>query len=277
MCRGAELKVGDLVLVKQTAWKGRHKIQERWEEEEYQVVDQPTPGVPVYAVKSIAGGRPMVLHRNLLLPLQGRIRQEDGVGEEGSSDSEGEDGVPEMARVPSRRSRRTTKPHVDPTQLVDTPVVLSEEAHSELSSPSSPVNLSGDEDSSKGEEYATPLPSDTTTAIPPSNAVAVEEDDSHDSHSTISQLIPEVACLERSIPPDQATDRVSIEQDNEPDSDSEPSDTEQDTESPAPAPRRSARSTKGIPPVHYGKVHIHSTIISELARPTIYKETLYVP
>ena len=26
MCRDAELEVGDLVLVKQTAWKGRHKI-----------------------------------------------------------------------------------------------------------------------------------------------------------------------------------------------------------------------------------------------------------
>ena len=30
-CRGATLSVGDLVLVKQTAWKGRHKIQDRWE------------------------------------------------------------------------------------------------------------------------------------------------------------------------------------------------------------------------------------------------------
>ena len=71
-CRGATLDVGDLVLVKQTAWKGRHKIQDHLEEDGYQVVDQPTPGIPVYMVKSIAGGRPRVLHRNLLLPLQGR-------------------------------------------------------------------------------------------------------------------------------------------------------------------------------------------------------------
>ena len=28
-CRGAELEVGDLVLVKQTAWKGRHKVQDK--------------------------------------------------------------------------------------------------------------------------------------------------------------------------------------------------------------------------------------------------------
>ena len=73
-CRGGTLDIGDLVLVKQNAWKGTHKIQDRWEKVEYQVVDQPTPGVPVYVVKSIAGGRPRVLHRNLLLLLQGRIR-----------------------------------------------------------------------------------------------------------------------------------------------------------------------------------------------------------
>ena len=27
-CRGAALDVGDLILVKQTAWKGRHKIKD---------------------------------------------------------------------------------------------------------------------------------------------------------------------------------------------------------------------------------------------------------
>ena len=87
-CRGAELEIGDLVLVKQTAWKGRHKIQDKSETEEYQVVGQPTPGGHVYTFKSIAGGRTRVLHRNLLLPLQWRIRQEDGMRGESISDSE---------------------------------------------------------------------------------------------------------------------------------------------------------------------------------------------
>ena len=62
------------------------------------MVDQPTPGVPVYAVKNIVGGRPRIWHRNLLWPLQGRIRWENGVEVEGSSDSEGEDEMPEVAR-----------------------------------------------------------------------------------------------------------------------------------------------------------------------------------
>ena len=117
--QGAELEIGDLVLVKQTAWKGRHKIQDKWETEEYQVVGQPTPCVPVYTVKSIAGGRTRVLHRNLLLPLQGRIRQEDGMREEGTSDSEDEveggDEMPKVARAPCGGPRGTIKPKASPS------------------------------------------------------------------------------------------------------------------------------------------------------------------
>ena len=79
--RGAELEVGDLVLVNQTACKGGHKIQDRWESEEY----LPTPGIPVYTVQGVAGGRTRVLHRNLLLPLQGRVRQQGGIKKEAIS------------------------------------------------------------------------------------------------------------------------------------------------------------------------------------------------
>ena len=43
-----------------------------------QVIEQPNPGIPVYKVKCIAGGRSRVLHCNLLLPLQGRLRQSEG-------------------------------------------------------------------------------------------------------------------------------------------------------------------------------------------------------
>ena len=196
--RGAELEVGDLVLVKQTAWKGRHKIQYWWEDEEYQVVDWPTPGVPVYAVKSIAGGRPRVPHNNLLLPLQGQIRQEDRVGEESSSDSEGENELPEVASTPHGRPRGTARPCARPTQQVSTPVVLSDDTHSMLTSPSFPEHISGDEDSSGDEEYTTPLTLNTacdpiSADMPLSTVGAVE----NDSQSTINQQ----PSLEQSIPP----------------------------------------------------------------------------
>ena len=115
-CRGATLSVGDLVLVKQTAWKGRHKIQDRWEDREYQVVDQPTPGIPVYTVKCLTGDQTKVLQRNLLLPLQGRLRQEGEIVGEGVTDSEEEEEeravTPHVARAPKGSPESTIEPQV---------------------------------------------------------------------------------------------------------------------------------------------------------------------
>ena len=118
-CRGATLSVGDLVLAKQTAWKGRHNIRDRWESGQYQVVGQPTPGVPLFTVKSLAGGKTKILHWSLLLPLQGRIRQEGETVEEGVTDSdeeeEGRAVICKVARAPMGSPRVTTKPQDSPT------------------------------------------------------------------------------------------------------------------------------------------------------------------
>ena len=103
MCRGAELEIGDLVLVRKTAWKGKHKIQDRWESDEYQVIEQPTSGIPMYKVECVAGGRTRILHRNLLLPLQGKIRQPGGLEVEDLPSTDGEedeeDGMPGVTRA----------------------------------------------------------------------------------------------------------------------------------------------------------------------------------
>ena len=55
--RGMNWKYGTWFLVRKTAWEGKHKIQDRWESDEYQVIGQPTPGIPVYKVECVAGGR----------------------------------------------------------------------------------------------------------------------------------------------------------------------------------------------------------------------------
>ena len=96
--QGTALDIGHLVLVKKTAWKGEQKIQDRLESDEYQVIEQPTPGIPVYKVKCITGGRSRVLHCNLLLPLQGRLRQSEGQVEIDTPDPEEEE--EEDSRLP---------------------------------------------------------------------------------------------------------------------------------------------------------------------------------
>ena len=151
---------------------------------------------------------------------------------------------------------------------MDTSVVLSDEnTQSMLTSPSSPESV--DKGSSEDDEYITPIPKNTTasgsatTDIPPSNDGDI-------------QLVSDMPYPDESIPPNQAADNVTI--DSKPDSDTEPSNSEHDNKCPAQtAPRRSARSTKGAPPLHYGKAYIHSKVISELSKPTRYKQTLYVP
>ena len=66
--KGPQLQVNDVVLVKIVAHKSRHKIQDKWEPEEYVVVEQPIAGTPVYKVQPV-GGNIRTLHRNILLPL----------------------------------------------------------------------------------------------------------------------------------------------------------------------------------------------------------------
>ena len=48
--RAVALEVGDMVLVHVTAFKGHHKIQDRWENREYVMEKWPYPDVPVYVV-----------------------------------------------------------------------------------------------------------------------------------------------------------------------------------------------------------------------------------
>ena len=91
--KGPQLHENDLVLVKIVAHKGRHKLQDRWEPEEYVVIDQPIAGTPVYKVKPVNGDNVRTLHRNLLLPLGVKLEpdyeSDDSILEEDSDEDEG--------------------------------------------------------------------------------------------------------------------------------------------------------------------------------------------
>ena len=85
--KGPQLQVNDLVLVKIVAHKARHKIQDRWESEEYIVIEQPIPGTPVYRVRPVTGTKVITLHRNLLLPLGVKYQPDIDSDESDSDDS----------------------------------------------------------------------------------------------------------------------------------------------------------------------------------------------
>ncbi|XP_033744324.1 uncharacterized protein LOC117330212 [Pecten maximus] len=68
--RAVALQDGDRVLVRIMAFEGKHKISDKWEDDEYVVIRQPNPDVPVYVVRKCNGeGKEKTLHRNLLLPI----------------------------------------------------------------------------------------------------------------------------------------------------------------------------------------------------------------
>ena len=72
------LEVGDMVLICVTAFKGCHKIQERWANREYVVEKQPYPNVPVYVVHPTDGkGCSQTLRRNYLLPINSNLEQDE--------------------------------------------------------------------------------------------------------------------------------------------------------------------------------------------------------
>ena len=90
--KGPQLQEKDLVLVKIVAHKGRHKLQDKWEPEEYVVVEQPIAGTPVYRVQPVTGGNIKTLHQNLLLPLGVKLEpdynSDDSILDEDDSSSD---------------------------------------------------------------------------------------------------------------------------------------------------------------------------------------------
>ena len=46
-----KLIIGDKVLLQCTSYKGKHKIQDCWEDTIYEVIDQPFENMPVFKIK----------------------------------------------------------------------------------------------------------------------------------------------------------------------------------------------------------------------------------
>ena len=76
--RAVALEVRDMVLVHVTTFKGHHKMQYWWENQEYVMEKQPYPNGPVYLVCPRDGeGCSWTLHRNYLLPISPNLVQSE--------------------------------------------------------------------------------------------------------------------------------------------------------------------------------------------------------
>ena len=75
--RCSKIEKGDKVLVRQKAFKGKHKIQDKWEEDVYIVISQPIHNCPVFKVQNERSGKTKILHRNMLFPLSQELQCED--------------------------------------------------------------------------------------------------------------------------------------------------------------------------------------------------------
>ena len=114
--KGVTLKIGDNVLVRKMKFTGKHKIQDKWEDEPYVVISQRDPSAPVYRIKNDASPKIRTLHRNMLLPLP--PASIDNVSEENFEDkvsfSMGERGKG-MRRIPLNTVKTGTQTLLDPT------------------------------------------------------------------------------------------------------------------------------------------------------------------
>ena len=107
--KGPQLQVNDLVLVKIVAHKARHKIQDKWESEEYIVLEQPIPGTPIYRVRPVTGTKVRTLHRNLLLPLGVKYQPDIDSDESDSDDSVHVDTSHSKSSQPEKADSQTSQ------------------------------------------------------------------------------------------------------------------------------------------------------------------------
>ena len=65
-----DCKVGDLVLLKRMAYKGKQKIWDHWEKTVYKVEGQPSTGMLALRICLVdRNGKVKIVHQNLVLPI----------------------------------------------------------------------------------------------------------------------------------------------------------------------------------------------------------------
>ena len=97
-------------MIRQVAFKGSHKISDKWVKDPYVVVDIPIAGIPVFKVQKESDSSVVkTLHRNLLLPFSA---------------------IPRISQVDYCLSRQIVQPRLKPGKATSKPVIqISESEH----------------------------------------------------------------------------------------------------------------------------------------------------
>ena len=117
-------------MVQQKGFKGNHKIQDKWENTPYKVVEQKDPNLTVFLVKNTENPtKSRVLDRNMLFPLLNRDLDQNQfprneISQINISDEESEclDPVeqPYIGPMTCSRAKGTTTPNVDVVMKANT-------------------------------------------------------------------------------------------------------------------------------------------------------------
>ena len=194
--KGPQLQEKDIVLVKVVAHKGRHKLQDRWEPEEYVVIEQPIAGTPVYKVQPVNGGNIRTLHRNLLLPLGVKLepdyKSDDSILDEDSDDDSVELTDSKTQLYGKGKSKQDSSKGKSQFEIVEGKPKLKKEKHVEFESqPDIFSDICFESDTviapgSKWEESEIAITSDNV-----SNNVSTESTSHPSSEESSDKVIPE--------------------------------------------------------------------------------------
>ena len=191
--KGPQLQEKDVVLVKIVAHKGRHKLQDKWEPEEYVVVEQPIAGTPVYKVQPVTGGNIRTLHRNLLLPLGVKLEpdctSDDSILKEDYSNSEESVVMVDSKSKVKDKKKSLTTSSVDnsQTEMKSEKFQSKEEKHVEFDSK---LEISPD----------STIKSDTVVSPDLNNGNVEDESDGEKSHPEVEDSSDNVIPTDVSLP-----------------------------------------------------------------------------
>ena len=212
------------------------------------------------------------------MPLQGRLRQEgETVGERVTYSEEEEEEkavTPCVTRAPKGGPTNSPKPQDDLTPVGSEASLMTDLSFHSLEGDSNEEN---DYDSLTSHTTASSSASadfqSTETNSPTSDSITESQFSTvmpyqEDSGQTSTEVLTETSNTEPHTC-QQLSKSLDISETTETNETPPPSPT-------SPLPRRSTRSKRGAPPLHFGRVITHGTRVSNMLHSPVYRQTLFV-